>query len=249
MKISVIMPTYECPPDLLYMSISSVLNQTHKDWELIIKDGNVENRAIDNSAFLNDCLRLYPDKFKYVCCAETPPNDQIGNFGHNGFYEALNLGIKLASGDILTLLCSDDERGDINTLRYVNEEFERHGSTPFVLYGSVDWITRNGLNFDHKTPAEVTYLSLLRDYGLYTPAIFWNKAVHQSFGYFNDRLAWCADMDFWLRCWRGINSKRTSRTLGHYRVWETSQAKANEAELCKQGKNILLTHTRAEGSY
>lgn len=248
MKISVLMPTYECPPDLLYKSISSVFMQRHTDFELIIKDGSTENPAIDNSAYLNTCLKQHPDRVKYVCSPETPPRDQLGNYKHNGFYEALNTCIKMSSGDILCLLCSDDEVPDQFAFGDVNEEFEKHGSSyPFLLYGSCDWITRSGLNFDTKRPPDdLTFEKLLRDYTLYTPALFWNKAVHQAHGYFSEHLAWCADMDFWLKCLRrGLHMKRSPRTLGRYRVWETSQARANEMSLKLQGQFIQKMYTTA----
>lgn len=241
MKISVLMPTYECPSDLLMQSLASVFSQAHEDIELIIKDGSQNHSAIENVDVRN-IYCAFADKIVYVNAPETPPPDQIGRFGHNGFYEALNFCVQAATGDILCLLCSDDELGAKDTLSYVNSEFEQHGSDPFLLYGSCDWIDRNGKYIDAKKPPEVTFESLLRDYTLFTPALFWNKAVHQNFGFFNQNLAWCADMDFWLRCWRYIDTKRTTRTLGRYRVWDVSQARANEDSLQKQSLLIQKSH-------
>lgn len=241
------MPTYECPPDLLYKSVSSVLMQRHWDFELLIKDGSVENPAIENSAYLKTCLYQYPDRIKYICSPETPPRDQMGAYKHNGFYEALNTCVKASSGDILCLLCSDDEFADQFTFDEVNKEFEVHGPYPFLLYGSCDMITRSGLNFDAKRPPDdLTFEKLLKDYTLYTPALFWNKEVHQAHGYFSEHLAWCADMDFWLKCMRrGLHTKRSTKTLGRYRSWETSQARANAESLQLQGKFIQKMYTTA----
>lgn len=242
MKISVMMPTYECPPDLMAKSLTSVLDQSHKDVEIIVKDGSLERRAIDDP-FIRSLFCHYQDKIVYVNAPETPPKDQLGYFGHNGFYEALNYCVKASTGDILCMLSSDDELAAKDTLEYVNKHFEPYKYEPTVLYGRCDWIDRNGVYFDSKKPPEkVTFESLLKDYTLYTPAIFWNKAVHTSFGYFNEKLAWCADMDFWLRCWRWINTNQTTRTLGRYRVWGTSQARSNTGALRDQGLAIQKLH-------
>lgn len=240
MRISVLMPTYECPEDLLYRSIQSVLQQRHGDFELIIKDGSVENPAIHNSVFLNDCIEDRPDQIKYINTPETTPADQLGVYKHNGFYQALNDCVLAATGDVLCLLCSDDEFGDQFTFNYVNSEMTGHAGHPYMVYGSCDWITRSGINFDAKRPPDnLTFEGLLKDYTLYTPAIFWNRAVHQVNGLFSEHLAWCADMDFWLRAFRrGLITKRIPRTLGRYRVWGTSQARMNSHALRMQGEFI-----------
>lgn len=245
MKISILMPTYDCPRDLLSRSLMSVFEQTHKDVEIVIKDGSVNNPALNDVANLDLYLSKYPEQIKYVCSPETTPSEQLGRFRHNGFYEALNQCIEMATGDILCLLCSDDDRGPIDTLEYVNEEFERRDKSPFFLYGACDWIDRDGRYLETKTPPVVTFESLLRDYTLFTPSLFWNKAVHENFGFFNEKLAWCADVDFWLRCWRGMETKQTLKVLGRYRVWGTSQARANESELWKQSRLIQENHRGA----
>lgn len=248
MKISVLMPTYECPLDLLHRSVSSVLGQTHKDTELIIKDGSIKNPVrIDGSSYVGRYLAQHSSRVKYVCSPDGPPKEDSGVFGHNGFYEALNTCISIASGDVLCLLCSDDELATVDTLEYVNSEFEKHGQSPFLLYGSCDWIDRDGKYFDSKKPPVITFNSLLNDYTLYTPSLFWNRAVHQCFGLFDEKLAWCADMDFWLKCLRhGLHTKRSSKTLGRYRVWETSQARANEPSLWEQSSAIQRRHREGQ---
>ena len=241
MKISVLMPTYECPSDLLIRSVESVFEQTHKDVELIIKDGGTLHRAMDIDEF-RIFYPEYSDRIIYFCSEEKRIYGQTGKFGHNGFYQALNDCVNAATGDVLCLLCSDDERGPSDTLAYVNSEFEQHKNSPFFLYGACEWIDRDGKYLETKTPPTITFESLLRDYTLFTPSLFWNKAVHQNFGLFNEKLAWCADVDFWLRCWRGMETKQTSRILGKYRVWDVSQARANESSLWEQSSAIQKQH-------
>lgn len=243
MKISVLMPTYNCPTDLLEKSLSSVTSQTHSDFEIIIKDGDVAHPAV-NAVVISDILKGLGNKAKYINSPDGPPKEESGAFGHNGFYEALNQCVSASSGDVLCLLCADDERGDSGTLSYVNGEFEQHGISPFCLYGACEWVDRTGGHIAFKQPpAVVTFDTFLRDYPLYTPSIFWNRAVHDKFGLFDEKnYAWCADFDFWLRAWRGIDSKFTPRVIGKYRVWETSQARENGERLGAEGREILKRH-------
>lgn len=244
MKVSVLMPTYDCPPALLEKSILSVMRQSHTDVELIIKDGCLGNPASGNpriAAFFQE----FGPKIKYILSPDGPPPEQSGAFKHNGFYDALNEAIKASTGDVLTLLCSDDDRGPEDTLAYAALEFEQHGPTPFFLYGQSEWIDINDNRIEIKQPwtIPVTYSSLRAAYTLYTPALFWNRAVHDKFGLFDSvECPWSADLDFWLRCWRGMDSKFAPRVLGRYRNWEVSQCRSNNAPMCVECEMIMRRH-------
>lgn len=230
MKISVLMPTYRCPAELFEKALLSVLTQTHRDFEIIIKDGDFENPAINNPRIGG--LIAQSDKILYEV---SPENADRAN-KQNSYYEALNQCIKLSTGDILTVLSSDDERGDDRTLERVSEQFQKHGPQPLCLYGVCEWITRDGQHICFKQPPviPVTWDVILNDFPFYTPAVFWNRAVHDKFGLFDAaHYPWCADLDFWLKTWRGIDSRFTPAVIGRYRVWEITQ----------QGMNCLLAGT------
>jgi hypothetical protein len=140
------------------------------------------------------------------------------------------------------MLPADDERGDIETLAYVNGEFENHGSSPFLLYGINEFMDRESRHIQNwQSPViPITYQDLLNEYTLSPPAMFWNRAVHDKFGLFNTECEWAGDYEFWLRCWRGIDSKFVPRVLGRYRRWELSQNTSNlkliECEINKMRK-------------
>lgn len=242
MKISVLMPTYDCPPEYFVQSVTSVFEQPHQDVELIIKDGDYNLPAIASSREVRDVINRYSERITYIVGPDGPPPEKSGKLGHNGFYEALNTCIKCASGDIYTLLCSDDLRGPKDTLSFVNEEFEKQHAHMMVLYGWCEWITERGNNIVDKRIPEQTFESLLKSYSLVTPSIFWSAPIHAAFGYFNELLPWCADADFWLRCWRYVKTVHAPRILGRYRVWDVSQARENEPALWEESARIQEYH-------
>ena len=88
--ISVIIPTYN-RANFLTQSIPSVLNQTYRNFEIIIVDDN----STDNTV---EVLENYDDKrIKY-----------IKNNENRGVGSARNQGIKIARGEYITFLDSDD---------------------------------------------------------------------------------------------------------------------------------------------
>jgi glycosyltransferase involved in cell wall biosynthesis len=243
-KISILMPTYDCPPDLLEKSILSVFEQTHTDVELIVKDGCISNPAISDPRVRNLISRL-GSKVTYILSPDGPPPEESGFFKHNGFYQALNECVNASTGEVLSLLCSDDDRGDSETLAFVNAEFEKHGDSPFFLYGITEYIdTDDKTTLTIQPPiVPITYEGLLKAYTLGTPAFFWNRAVHDKFGLFNaGECPWSADLEFWLRCWRGMNSKFVPRVLGRYRVWGISQCVENQKLVSIETARILEKH-------
>jgi glycosyltransferase involved in cell wall biosynthesis len=236
MKISILMPTYRCPAELFEKALLSVLTQTHRDFEIIIKDGDTEHPAIKNPRIGG--LIGQSDKIVY----EVSPENADRTNHMNSYYAALNRCIQMSTGDVLTVLSSDDERGNPDTLEYVNGYFEQYGPTPLCLYGVCEWINRAGEHLCFKRPPvpSVTFDEILRDNPFYTPSLFWNRAVFDKFGLFDaENFPWCADLDFYLKTWRGISSVFTPEVIGKYRHWEVSQQRDNGLLAGAEGTRIL----------
>ena len=98
MKVSVIIPTYG-KPIYLKKAIASVINQTFKDWELIIvDDNNPGTDARKNTESIVGSFLGIDDRIKYI------KHDS----NKNGAV-ARNTGFAIASGKYISLLDSDDE--------------------------------------------------------------------------------------------------------------------------------------------
>ena len=245
MKISMLMPTYETPADLLSRAIDSVANQTHTDWEIVIKDGSEEKPAIGNDLFKSRLLQYGP-RIKYALANDGPPPDQRPLDVPSGFFGAVNDCIRRSTGDVLSILCADDERGNPEVLEHVNKCFENRPE-PFFLYGHCQWIDEQGMPLEVKKPINVpvTFAKMQAgEYPFYTPALFWNRAVHDRFGLFaSAHYPWCADFDFWLRCFKGgMESAYVTGILGKYRIWEQSHARDHAHMLGQESSAIQRRH-------
>ena len=90
MKISVVITSYNYEK-YIKETIQSVLNQTYKDWELIIVDDCSSDNSVDVIKSFNDSrIRLYI------------------NEENLGLAKTLKLGIEKATGDWIVFLESDD---------------------------------------------------------------------------------------------------------------------------------------------
>ena len=115
MKISVITICYNNEFDIR-QTIESVINQSYSDIEYIIKDGGSKDGTM---AIVNE----YKDKIsKIISCPD------------KGIYDAINQGIRAASGDVVGLIHSGDRLHDENVLTTLSKLFD--DSKADIVYGS-----------------------------------------------------------------------------------------------------------------
>jgi glycosyltransferase len=118
MKISIITVTKNNKPGLM-RAIECVRNQTYKNIEHIIIDGGSTDGTVDmlRQAQNDSLLTCLPDRqaSHYSLTTISEPDD--------GIYDAINKGIKLATGDVIGLLHSDDLFADEKVLEKYAEAF------------------------------------------------------------------------------------------------------------------------------
>ena len=88
MKVSIITVTYNSA-DTLQDCIDSVANQSYKNIEHIVIDGNSKDNTLEIIQNNNSVSRYISEP-------------------DNGLYDAMNKGLKLASGGVIGILNSDD---------------------------------------------------------------------------------------------------------------------------------------------
>lgn len=115
MKISIITICFNNENDIR-ATIESVVNQTYDDIEYIIKDGGSKDGTM---AIVNE----YKDRIsKIISCPD------------KGIYDAINQGIKAATGDVVGLIHSGDRLHDENVIATLAKTFEETHAD--IVYGS-----------------------------------------------------------------------------------------------------------------
>ena len=181
MKVSIITITYNSQ-STVEDTIKSVVNQNYPDVEYIIIDG----KSRDNT------LRI-AEKYKERITKIISEKDK-------GLYDALNKGIRIATGEVIGLLHSDDLYADGHVLSKVMSKFKEDPSLEAV-YADLVFVSRNDLNRVIRTwkPGPYEEDSFLQGWMPPHPTLFIRKEIYEKYGYFNIGFKLSADYELMLR--------------------------------------------------
>ncbi len=146
--VSVVLPTYQ-RASTLARAIRSVLEQTYRDFELIVVDDGSTDGTAEILARLEDprvrCIRLDANR---------------------GASAARNAGIRAARGRLLAFQDSDDEWLPSKLERHL-AAFRAHGPGIGVVYSDMERIWKDGRREYHRSPAVVQGALLDPNTGFY----------------------------------------------------------------------------------
>lgn len=184
MRISIVTPSFN-QAQFIERTISSVLQQDHGDLEHIVVDGGSTDGTLD-------ILRRYTGRITWI---SEPDRGQA---------HAINKGLRLATGDIVAWLNSDDtyEPGaHARVARY----FAEHPGCRWV-YGKcriVDEADREIRSYitwyKNLLLSRYSFAKLLAENFISQPAVFWRRQLLDEVGYLNEQEHFCMDYEYWLR--------------------------------------------------
>ena len=141
-KFSIITVTFNAGK-VLEKTIQSIISQTYRNVEYILVDG----KSKDNTLSIAD---TYKERIHSLI---SEPD--------KGLYDAMNKGIRLATGDYLCFLNAGDKFHDKDTLQRMVDSL-KEWELPDVLYGETAIVNESG-NFLHmrrlSTPEELNWKS------------------------------------------------------------------------------------------
>jgi glycosyltransferase involved in cell wall biosynthesis len=179
MKISIITVVYN-GVRFLEQTILSIINQTSKDYEFIIIDGGSDDGTLD-------VIRKFEKHIsKWISESDS------------GLYDAMNKGLKMATGEYVWFINAGDEIFGQQTLGQLINRTTR--TAPDILYGETMIIDEHGkeIGMRRKTaPEKLTWKSLKQ--GM--------VVCHQSFiprrfiaPYFDLNYKYSSDIDWEIKC-------------------------------------------------
>lgn len=209
-RISVITPSFN-QTQFIEKTIRSVLSQNYPHLEYIVMDGGSTDGTID-------ILKKYKGKIKWYSQKD------------KGQSEAINKGIKMATGEIIAYLNSDDYLEE-KALWRVGEYF-LNNKHAFWATGKCRIVDENGTEVRRLiTVYKNILLKYSRSYNLLflinficQPATFLRKEVFEELGLFDEKLHFTMDYDYWLRVWKKYDLSYIDEYLASFRVHQRSKS-------------------------
>lgn len=220
--VSVIVPSYN-QGQYIGATIDSILQQDYPNLECIVMDGGSTDTTVD-------VLKRYDDS-RLTWVSEKD----------HGQSDAINKGMRVAKGDLLTFINSDDLLLP-GALSQIVRYFEQHPNTD-AIFGDVQLIAADGspIGIMQGQPFDLE-AALTGGQPVTQQGSVWRRSVTEKIGLLDDALHFTMDLDYWLRIAlaglrldyvpgmraafrRHATSKSTSLQTGFLKDWATMLGK------------------------
>lgn len=229
-RISIVTPSYN-QGEFIEQTIESVLGQGYPDLEYLVMDGGSTDGTLE-------ILERYGDRLTWVSEEDRGQSD------------ALNKGLRRATGEIVAFINSDDYY-EPGALHAIGEFLARNPESSWVTgkCRTVDdhgreirsaitryknfWLRRRSL----RALQVLNYVS--------QPATFWHRRVLERVGEFDESLEYAMDYDYSLRVARHFRLDYIDRYLASFRVHPSSKAGASAHAQFDAGLEIARRYVRS----
>lgn len=180
-KVSIVTVCYNSAKTIVD-TLESVRSQTHPNIEHIVVDGGSDDGTME----------IVADHRQSLGPVISEPD--------NGLYDAMNKGIRMASGDIVGILNSDDFYENDEVITAIVEAFQAD-QTLDIVFGDVVFVTPPNL----KTVSRFYHAGHFRPWKLRFgwmpphPATFVKKAVYEQYGEYRLDMKISADYEMFVR--------------------------------------------------
>ena len=205
LKVSIITPSYN-QGNFIEETINSVLNQSYKNIEYIVVDG----------ASSDITLEIINRYSKFI--------SKVISERDSGQADAINKGIKSATGDLITWINSDDLL-EPKAIERAVEVFTKFSDVDF-LYGNIKLIDEYSRPLSVLKGQQVTKPSVFFNLDLPIPqqGSVWRKCVTDSIGLMDEKWHYVLDREFFLRICLDHRVMYINQLLGSFRQHNQSKS-------------------------
>jgi len=224
MKVSAIVSTYNsqkyiagCLEDLLSQSIAGEIEI------IVVNSGSKQNES--------EIVRGYQRRFSNILLIETK---------RETIYSSWNRGIKVASGEYVSNANTDD-RHDSKFFELLTQELDKD-RTKILCYADFETLIeqegKRAVKEAGRSRGEYSRSRLLKTCFI-GPQPVWRKAVHDEFGYFNEKFVVAGDYEFWLRISQKYDFCYLKEVLGQYLFRKDSLERKDGRKLCIKETEVI----------
>lgn len=228
-KISIITPTYN-QGNYIEQTIQSVLSQGYPNLEYLVMDGGSTDQTLE-------ILRKYEGRLHFISEKDRGQSD------------AINKGLRIASGEIISYLNSDDLM-EPGALFRVGEFFSSHPGA-YWLAGRCRMVDEYGKEVRKLITLYKNFWLLLSSYRILQvldfisqPATFWRRQVIEKVGPFDETLHYAMDYDYSLRVGQYYQLWTSREYLAAFRIHPTSKSSLSMVVHFEEDFDVLKRYSR-----
>ena len=218
MKLTIVTPSYN-QGKYIKRTIDSVLSQDIDDMEYIIVDGGSTDATLDIIKSYGTQIVWKSEKDK-------------------GQTDAVNKGIRQATGDIIGWLNSDDIYFP-HALKKVMQVFNDNPNVN-VVYGNAQHIAEDDSYIEDYYSEPYNYERLKSICYICQPSVFFRKSVVDKYGYLDDTLNYCMDYEYWLRIGKGEEFYYLEELLAGSRLYNDNKTLGCRRQVHEEMLFLLL---------
>lgn len=218
--ITVVTPSFN-QGRYLRQCIDSVLQQRYPNLQYIVLDGGSTDETVD-------VLRSYGDAIRWRSQRD------------RGQAAAINEGFRLAEGEILAWLNSDDYYLP-HTFERAVERFSQHAEAA-IVYGRAVMVDQDGRTIRPYPTFAFSRRDLVRKCYVCQPAVFIRKTVVDEVGLLNEQLDICCDYEWWLRIGRDHKLVFCNHELAATRQYRTTKTASRRLRALVEAGYLMRHH-------
>lgn len=196
-SISVVLPVYN-GEQYLRQSIQSILNQTHRNWELLL----IDDCSTDSTP---EIIAEFRDQDTRIKSVRNKKNKRLPG--------SLNTGFRMAAGEYVTWT-SDDNLYKPTAFQEMADHLDNNPDIAFI-YADSDIIDEDGNTTEVVEAGDWKKLGLTDVIG---GCFMYRRAIHEAVGYYDENTYLAEDLEFELRAMvNGFKFHPMARNLYQYR--------------------------------
>jgi len=220
-KISVVVPSFN-QSDFIERTILSIINQGYPNLELIIIDGKSSDSTIE-------ILKRYDAHIsKWVSEKD------------NGQSDAVNKGLKMATGEIIGWINSDDVY--LNNCLFQANHYFKNNPDVGIVFANYYYIDTNDYILSRRKEIKFDFNTYIwtRDCYHANCSGFFSNDTFLKIGYLDTKLHYSMDYEFYIRAYsKGIIIDHKNEIWSGYRLHESSKSVASNEKQVKDTELIL----------
>ena len=204
LRVSIITPSFN-QGEYLEETIQSVLNQTYDNIEYLIIDGGSKDNSVE-------IIKKYEQQIAYW--VSEPDSGQA---------EAINKGLKKATGDLLCWINSDDIFNSEDIAQRV-EQFHAHPECD-MIYGDIE----QGTDLEHKQirkgrQTDISKMLKRAECPIPQQSAMWHRRVVEKVGYLEEKWHVLLDREYFTRIAASCRIQYIPGAVGFFRFHKQSKS-------------------------